>query len=1334
MVVAGIAALTTIGYVAFQGVKSGGQAVANNRDLQQLNDALELYRWENGSSAISVLTGANDVTQNAAVLAAIQASTNSPIRNLTFSPASVASSGTGKNFRFTAYNSGSAVASPISNPSTPTGSGGGTPAAGDESVLNPIDVTALAGGSTSLNGLSTAALPVGRKVMIGVGGSQYLYELVSGTDVQSLPDVVRPLDYSESNARIWRLRRLTDSLQASQSLADVANPTQAYANLGGGTLGRQNANAATITGGTAVLDQNGLRVGDQLQATGDGVLFAGRLDGTLTSGLKIQALNSLVGSGLTWTGAGHDFTWLATGANAPTGAGSFALYDNTAGAFRIVVTGTGEVAFGGLTSTTAQMAVRVRSGLEALRFETPTGELLFGVNESGRTIASGMRVTGLLNVGMLGTDASGNLIDGGSVNFDARYVQKTGDTMGPLTVNGALNVNGTLGATNFSGTHSGTSSGVNTGDQTTISGNAGSATVLQTARLINGISFNGSANVTVPAAAGTLTGTALPATVTTSSLTRLGLLGSSVLGTDASGNLVSANSANLISVLGYTPYNSTNPSGYITGITSANVTGALGYTPYNATNPSGYITGITSGNVTTALGYTPYNATNPSGYITSAGSISGNAATATSSPLLSALGAYVWSASSAPTTYNMGVQTSFVQSANGFPSYGSLINVRTYSGPGGDLQMYVPYSPTYGGTGLQVRFGNYDAGNVWTSWKTLLASDNFNSYAPSLTGSGASGTWGINVTGNAATASSVAWSGVTGKPTTLSGFGITNSVTQMDGSRDNTNYNSRLTSGFYNAADAAPNKPGQPYAQLITVRGVDTGWQLAGGYTNNTIYTRGWHSSGTFLPWNTLLSDGNFNSYAPSLTGSGASGTWGINITGNAATITSQANSATITASNGIHGNQIVQRDDNGYIRANYINFNTGIENPSIDNFITGNGDGWSRKSSLAHVKNSIRGVADGTWGINVTGSAGTAGSIAGFNNPTTAANANTIVYRDGGGHISGVYGFFNYLNMSHGASGATGDTVFYSSRDDYIRKNNGTGFRASLNVPTRTGGDASGTWSINVTGSAGSAGSANSVPASGISGQAGMWTSAARPGPYRLYRNDDNSPYNVQTYWTGARWRLRGYYADSYHAEAEVAYADSSGYAGSSGSISGYNNPTTSSAANTIVYRDGSGGMQAVSVRATSTGRWKENVRPISGAMAIIERLDGVYYDGRAGTVLAGQKHEPGFIAEQVAAVVPEIVGRDQEGNVDSVDYSRVAPILVEGLKETARTVRETRPEIDAMRAEIRSLQKQMAEVRPAAGAAGGISPERWWELMIVFCVGLSAGALLIAKSRPRI
>lgn len=67
-------------------------------------------------------------------------------------------------------------------------------------------------------------------------------------------------------------------------------------------------------------------------------------------------------------------------------------------------------------------------------------------------------------------------------------------------------------------------SGPNTGDQTTISGNAGTATALQTARNINGVSFNGTADITVTAAAGTLSGATLNSGVTASSLTSVGTL------------------------------------------------------------------------------------------------------------------------------------------------------------------------------------------------------------------------------------------------------------------------------------------------------------------------------------------------------------------------------------------------------------------------------------------------------------------------------------------------------------------------------------------------------------------------------------------------------------------------------------------------------------------------------------------------------------------------------------------------------------------------------------------------------------------------------------------
>jgi hypothetical protein len=72
------------------------------------------------------------------------------------------------------------------------------------------------------------------------------------------------------------------------------------------------------------------------------------------------------------------------------------------------------------------------------------------------------------------------------------------------------------------GTFSGTSSGTNTGDQTSVTGNAGTATALQTARNINGVAFDGTANITVTAAAGTLSGSTLASGVTASSLTSFG--------------------------------------------------------------------------------------------------------------------------------------------------------------------------------------------------------------------------------------------------------------------------------------------------------------------------------------------------------------------------------------------------------------------------------------------------------------------------------------------------------------------------------------------------------------------------------------------------------------------------------------------------------------------------------------------------------------------------------------------------------------------------------------------------------------------------------------------
>jgi hypothetical protein len=75
-----------------------------------------------------------------------------------------------------------------------------------------------------------------------------------------------------------------------------------------------------------------------------------------------------------------------------------------------------------------------------------------------------------------------------------------------------------------------------------ISGNAATATALQTARNINGVSFNGTADITVTAAAGTLSGSTLASGVTASSLTSVGTLTSLTV----SGAITGATATNTI--------------------------------------------------------------------------------------------------------------------------------------------------------------------------------------------------------------------------------------------------------------------------------------------------------------------------------------------------------------------------------------------------------------------------------------------------------------------------------------------------------------------------------------------------------------------------------------------------------------------------------------------------------------------------------------------------------------------------------------------------------------------------------------------------------------------
>ena len=103
------------------------------------------------------------------------------------------------------------------------------------------------------------------------------------------------------------------------------------------------------------------------------------------------------------------------------------------------------------------------------------------------------------------------------------------------------------------------------------------------------------------------------------------------------------------------------------------------------------------------------------------------------------------------------------------------------------------------------------------------------------------------------------------------------------------------------------------------------------------------------------LNSQNFGSYSPTLTGTGASGTWNITASNatNATTATTATNWGTYGAvpapgTSAHTANTIPRSDTNGYLYTGYINAQTNNnENPVISQIIVTNGDNYYRKCSL---------------------------------------------------------------------------------------------------------------------------------------------------------------------------------------------------------------------------------------------------------------------------------------------------------------------------------------------------------------------------------------------------
>jgi hypothetical protein len=85
-----------------------------------------------------------------------------------------------------------------------------------------------------------------------------------------------------------------------------------------------------------------------------------------------------------------------------------------------------------------------------------------------------------------------------------------------------------------------------------------------------------------------------------------------------------------------------------------------------------------------------------------------------------------------------------------------------------------------------------------------------------------------------------------------------------------------------------------------------------------------------------------------------------------------------------------------------------------------------------------------------------------------------------------------------------------------------------------------------------------------------------------------------------------------------------------------------------------------------------KTNITPIENALDKVLSLEGVEFDFISG-VNCGylKKHQIGLIAQDVKKVIPEVVGKNNDGTL-GVSYQHLVAVLIEAIKEQQQEIEE--------------------------------------------------------------
>ncbi len=147
-----------------------------------------------------------------------------------------------------------------------------------------------------------------------------------------------------------------------------------------------------------------------------------------------------------------------------------------------------------------------------------------------------------------------------------------------------------------------------------------------------------------------------------------------------------------------------------------------------------------------------------------------------------------------------------------------------------------------------------------------------------------------------------------------------------------------------------------------------------------------------------------------------------------------------------------------------------------------------------------------------------------------------------------------------------------------------------------------------------------------------------------------------------------------------------------------------TTTPSNVLTIAQGAGHPVSDSWETFSSRRWKTNIRTLRDALEKVEQLRGVSYDLKAN----GQ-HEVGVIAEEVGAVVPEVVTWEKNGkDAQSVDYGRLTALLIEATKEQQALIHQQQAQIARLTRQVKTIQATLKANERNGSAVRTVKGER--------------------------